>query len=67
MALEAGGLNYSGNVRVRHLLDVIVTDIGYEKIGVAREEEAGGPQGGARTTDARSCAPKRDSTIRTSR
>lgn len=33
MALEAGGLNYSGNVRVRHLLDVIVTDIGYEKIG----------------------------------
>jgi heterodisulfide reductase subunit B len=31
-ALEAGGLSYSGNIRVRHLLDIIVNDIGYEKI-----------------------------------
>ncbi len=31
-ALEAGGLSYSGNVNVRHLLDVIVNDIGYKKI-----------------------------------
>lgn len=32
-ALEAGGLSYSGNVRVRHLLDVVCTDVGCEKIG----------------------------------
>jgi len=31
-ALEAGGLSYSGNVRVRHLLDVVVNDVGYERI-----------------------------------
>jgi heterodisulfide reductase subunit B len=31
-ALEAGGLSYSGNLRVRHILDVIVTDVGAEKI-----------------------------------
>ncbi len=31
-ALEAGGLSYSGNVRVRHILDVIVNDIGMEKM-----------------------------------
>jgi heterodisulfide reductase subunit B len=31
-ALEAGGLSYSGNLRVRHILDVIVTDAGYDKI-----------------------------------
>jgi heterodisulfide reductase subunit B len=31
-ALEAGGLSYSGNVRVRHLLDVVCSDVGYEKI-----------------------------------
>jgi len=31
-ALEAGGLSYSGNIRVRHLLDVFVNDVGAEKI-----------------------------------
>lgn len=31
-ALAAGGLEYQGTVRVRHLLDVLVNDIGYEKI-----------------------------------
>ncbi|RJR28171.1 MAG: disulfide reductase [Candidatus Latescibacterota bacterium] len=31
-ALEAGGLSYSGNVRVRHLLDVVCSDVGCEKI-----------------------------------
>jgi heterodisulfide reductase subunit B len=30
--LEAGGLSYSGNVRVRHLLDVVMADVGCEKI-----------------------------------
>jgi heterodisulfide reductase subunit B len=33
-ALAAGGLSYTpGSVKVRHLLDVVVNDIGYEKIG----------------------------------
>lgn len=32
-ALAAGGLNYTpGSIRVRHLLDVVVSDIGYDKI-----------------------------------
>ena len=31
-ALEAGGLSYSGNIRVRHILEVIVNDVGMEKI-----------------------------------
>jgi heterodisulfide reductase subunit B len=31
-ALEAGGLSYSGNLRVRHILDVIFNDVGPEKI-----------------------------------
>lgn len=31
-ALEAGGLSYSGNLRVRHILDVIYNDVGAEKI-----------------------------------
>lgn len=31
-ALDAGGLSYSGNVRVRHLLDVVCNDLGCEKI-----------------------------------
>ena len=34
-ALEAGGLSYSGNLRVRHILDVVVNDVGYEKIAAA--------------------------------
>ncbi len=31
-ALAAGGLNYKGTVRVRHVLDVITTDFGYDAI-----------------------------------
>lgn len=31
-ALEAGGLSYSGNIRVRHLLDVLVNDVGPERV-----------------------------------
>lgn len=31
-ALEAGGLSYSGNIRVRHLLDVVVNDVGFDRI-----------------------------------
>ena len=31
-ALNAAGLTYSGNVKVRHLLEVILTDVGLEKI-----------------------------------
>jgi heterodisulfide reductase subunit B len=31
-ALAAGGLKYTGNARVRHPLDVMVNDIGHEKI-----------------------------------
>jgi heterodisulfide reductase subunit B len=30
--LEAAGLSYSGGVRVRHLLDVVVKDVGNEKL-----------------------------------
>jgi heterodisulfide reductase subunit B len=33
LALDAGGLHYEpGSLRVRHLLDVIVNDVGYEEI-----------------------------------
>jgi heterodisulfide reductase subunit B len=33
IALDAGGLNYApGSVRVRHLLDIIVNDVGYDAI-----------------------------------
>jgi heterodisulfide reductase subunit B len=31
-ALAAGGLEYHGTIRVRHILDVVVNDIGYEAI-----------------------------------
>lgn len=31
-ALAAGGLEYHGTVRVRHLLDIVTTDIGYDAI-----------------------------------
>jgi heterodisulfide reductase subunit B len=32
MTLEAGGLSYSGNLRVRHILDIVVNDVGNEKL-----------------------------------
>ncbi len=32
-ALSSVGLNYSGNVQVRHFLEVILSDVGLEKIG----------------------------------
>jgi heterodisulfide reductase subunit B len=41
-ALEAGGLSYSGNIRVRHLLDVIVNDVGYEKISSLMKKKLAG-------------------------
>jgi len=41
-ALEAGGLSYSGNVRVRHLLDVICTDIGCEKMASLAKKKLSG-------------------------
>ena len=31
-ALAAGGLEYSGTLKVRHLLDVLTTDVGYDAI-----------------------------------
>lgn len=34
-SLAAGGLEYHGTVRARHLLDVFVNDIGYDAIGAA--------------------------------
>jgi len=34
-ALAAGGLEYHGTVRVRHLLDVFVNDVGYDAIEAA--------------------------------
>jgi heterodisulfide reductase subunit B2 len=34
-ALEAAGLHYGGGVRVRHPLDVLVNDIGLERVGDA--------------------------------
>ena len=41
-ALAAGGLKYHGTVRVRHLLDVIVNDIGYDAIKSRIERDLGG-------------------------
>ncbi|MFA4948398.1 MAG: CoB--CoM heterodisulfide reductase iron-sulfur subunit B family protein [Candidatus Krumholzibacteriia bacterium] len=32
LTLEAGGLSYSGNLRVRHILDIVVNDVGNEKL-----------------------------------
>ncbi len=31
--LREGGLKYSGKIRVRHILDVLATDVGFDKIG----------------------------------
>ena len=41
-ALAAGGLKYRGTVRVRHLLDVIVNDIGYDAIAAKVKKHLGG-------------------------
>ncbi len=41
-ALAAGGLTYHGKVRVRHLLDVFVNDIGYDTIKARVKKELGG-------------------------
>jgi len=41
-ALAAGGLEYHGTVRVRHLLDVLVNDIGYEAIAAKVKRHLGG-------------------------
>ncbi len=41
-ALEAGGLSYSGNINVRHLLDVIVNDIGTETIASLAKKKLNG-------------------------
>jgi heterodisulfide reductase subunit B len=41
-ALEAGGLRYDGRVRVRHPLDVLVNDVGLERIAGAVTRPLGG-------------------------
>ena len=41
-ALDAGGLTYHGSVRVRHLLDVLVNDIGYDSIAEKVQKSLGG-------------------------
>lgn len=41
-ALAAGGLEYHGTVKVRHLLDVLVNDIGYDEINSKVKRNLGG-------------------------
>ena len=41
-ALAAGGLEYNGTVKVRHLLDVFVNDVGYEAIASKVERSLNG-------------------------
>ena len=41
-SLAAGGLEYRGTVRVRHLLDVFVNDIGYDAISAAVKKNLNG-------------------------
>ena len=41
-ALAAGGLKYNGTVKVRHLLDVLVNDIGYDEIAAKVKKQLGG-------------------------
>jgi heterodisulfide reductase subunit B len=41
-ALAAGGLEYHGTVRVRHFLDVVANDIGYDAIRSKVERNLGG-------------------------
>ena len=44
-ALEAAGLHYGGQVRVRHPLDLLVNDIGLERVAGCRHPAAGRAQG----------------------
>ncbi len=41
-ALAAGGLEYHGTVRARHLLDVLVNDIGYDAISARMKKSLSG-------------------------
>ena len=41
-SLAAGGLSYNGDIRVRHILDIIVNDIGYEKIAAKVKKDLSG-------------------------
>ena len=40
-ALAAGGLEYHGTVKVRHLLDVLINDIGYDEINAKVKRNLG--------------------------
>jgi heterodisulfide reductase subunit B len=42
IALAEGGLSYTGRIKVRHLLDVYVNDVGYEKIKSKMKRELTG-------------------------
>jgi heterodisulfide reductase subunit B len=41
-ALAAGGLTYNGTLKVRHLLDVMVNDVGYEAIAAKVKKDLSG-------------------------
>lgn len=41
-ALAAGGLKYENTVRVRHILDVIVNDVGYDAVALEVKRDLGG-------------------------
>lgn len=41
-ALAAGGLEYNGGVRVRHLLEVVINDVGYETVSSKVENKLEG-------------------------
>jgi len=41
-ALAAGGLKYDGTIKARHILDIIVNDIGYEAIGARVKKDLSG-------------------------
>jgi heterodisulfide reductase subunit B len=41
-ALAAGGLKYHGTIKVRHILDVLVNDVGYETIQAKVKKNLGG-------------------------
>ena len=60
-ALAAGGLEYHGRVKVRHLADVLLRDVGPEAIAAKVKRKLDG-LGGRFTTAARSFAPRASST-----